>query len=172
MWGNQSPSGIMWCDVMWCFHSQHSSRQRPSRRPESSRSTLSLCRQIWSNLQLSIILFLCTGQRDKDWSLLSHFENVHWVIFFGGGGNVLLVRFKPLGCWSTINAGSSRKLLLGILLLPWVIEILQLWFPRTSIFRCSSRSQMGRILRNANSKPWMCTWVVPVLFWLAAGTAP
>lgn len=39
----------------------------------------------------------------------------------------------------SINAESSLRLLLAILLLPCVSEILQLWVSKTSPFMCSSR---------------------------------
>ncbi|KAL6075133.1 hypothetical protein STEG23_022572, partial [Scotinomys teguina] len=52
----------------------------------------------------------------------------------------LLVRFKSSSFWYTINTGSSAKLLLDVLLVPRAMEILWLWFHRTSPFICSSRS--------------------------------
>ena len=48
---------------------------------------------------------------------------------------------RPLVC-----AGPSLERLLVILLLPCVMQILQLWVCMTSPFTCSIRSQMGWIL--------------------------
>ena len=51
--------------------------------------------------------------------------------------NQLLVWFKASGLQYTNNTGHALILLLGILLLPGVKKILQLWFYRTSFFMCS-----------------------------------
>ena len=46
----------------------------------------------------------------------------------------MLVRFKVFGFWYTINTGPSLRLFSDTLLLPRVMEILQLWFYRISSF--------------------------------------
>lgn len=51
--------------------------------------------------------------------------------------------FKATGFYYTMNAGPSLGLILVMLLLPCVMEILQLWDYRTGPFMCFSRSQMG-----------------------------
>ena len=56
---------------------------------------------------------------------------------------VSLVWLEASGFYYTINAGPSLKLLLDILLLPFVVQTLQFWVCRTSPFTCSSRSQVG-----------------------------
>lgn len=57
----------------------------------------------------------------------------------------------------------SLKLLWDLLLLPRFMEILWLWFHRTSSSTFSSRSQIPWRLGWANSEPQMWTWVLAKL---------
>jgi hypothetical protein len=54
--------------------------------------------------------------------------------------NEFLVWFKASGFCYTINIGSSLGLLLDILLLPCIMEILQLWIFSPSSLTCYSSS--------------------------------
>lgn len=78
-----------------------------------------------------------------------------------------LVWFQASGFCYTMNTGSSPGFLSDILLLPWVMEILQLWFQRSRLFPrsgSSGSSCMGQLLGRANLKPHSWAWVVAELF--------
>ena len=77
--------------------------------------------------------------------------------------NEALVQFEVSGFCYTINTGSLLGLLSDILLLPCVMEILQLRICNTGPFVCSNSSQTKQILGQANSKPWIGAWVVAKL---------
>lgn len=53
--------------------------------------------------------------------------------------NELLVWFKASDFWHKVNTRPSLRLLSDILLLPWLMEILCLWFHRPRSFICSNR---------------------------------
>lgn len=55
----------------------------------------------------------------------------------------ILVWFQVSGLCSTVNTESSLGFFLDILMFPWVLEILQLWFWRSRLFPSSSSSFMG-----------------------------
>lgn len=64
---------------------------------------------------------------------------VHSALFANVHCNELSVQFKASGFWYTINTGLSLKFFLYIPLLPQVMEILRLWFHRTSPLRALQR---------------------------------
>lgn len=70
------------------------------------------------------------------------------VLAFTEGSSVW---FKASGFCYTTNAALSLGHLLDILLLPCVVEILQLWEGRICSFMCSSKSQEGWTLGLPNS---------------------
>jgi hypothetical protein len=79
-----------------------------------------------------------------------HLGNVHYI--------ESLVWFKIPGVCDTINIGLSLGFLLVILLLPCVVEILQLQVGQTGPFRCPN--SVTKILGWVNSSPWIWAWVV------------
>lgn len=91
---------------------------------------------------------------------------IHISLFANTHYNELLIWFQASGFCYTINTRSLLELLLAILL-PCVMELLQLWICRINHFSCSSSSQMGWILGQVNSVlDW--TWVVAELVSLPA----
>ena len=62
-----------------------------------------------------------------------------------------------------MNIESSPGRLPGILLLPCVMEVLQLWISRASPFMHPNHLQMIQILGWANSETWIWAWVVTEL---------
>jgi hypothetical protein len=73
-----------------------------------------------------------------------------------------LVWSEASGFCYTISTGSSPGLFWDILLLPCVMEILQRWICRVVSFMCLSSLLMEHLqmLVWANSKPWICAWMV------------
>ena len=87
---------------------------------------------------------------------------VHTSLLANVHCNESLVWFEASGFCYTINTGSSLGLLSDILLLPCVMEILQLWICRTSpfmhhmLYHCISGGDVGI----GQLKPWIWAWEV------------
>ena len=73
--------------------------------------------------------------------------------------NNSLVWFEVSGSSNTINAAFSPGFLPVVLLLPCVMEILQLWISRTGPFILPNHLQMVEMLGWAISEPWIRAWV-------------
>jgi hypothetical protein len=101
-------------------------------------------------------------------SVSTVYPSVHTSSLANGHCSESLVWLEISGFCDSINIWSSSGLLLVILLLPCVMEILQLWNSRTGPFRHPNCSQAIWTLGWTNSEPWVVaelvgTWALPYL---------
>jgi hypothetical protein len=89
----------------------------------------------------------CVSQSVSQYTLLSTLND--WLVWYEASGF----------CYA-INTGISWGLLSDILLLPCVMEVLQLWIRRTGTIVCSAVHQWGRCW--INSKFWIWASSLPI----------